>query len=256
MILRKPALIAPILNEAYARPLSDMYLEWLNIDRNYQTPRGNAGLISGLVSRVPEGTDLNPYVNLSNNPGCFEVGQYVPPTFGAIVYRIRHEYTASVPVFKGDCWKIDTDGMIRTLGGTVPNWLNGEFRQTYNYWCFLGTGLRVKLTRQPIGNINTVGGQTHVFRVTSERGVFIRIDEYEPGATGIMTIAFQGGYLVNVVGNRQSDNTAQVLTNGGVSLPPGTHTVMLNIKNGTALADGSTVTDALIRFEYDLTDVY
>jgi len=205
MIIAARTLIVPVHEKGWARP----FLTGIGItpDRNFSYPGGQPGVISGIANEVMSGCDITPYAPLVGVGGgdlanCVTLRAYAPPT------SVRVE----IPVYVG--------------AGNIPG--VGNRILTHDAVLMLQDG-----TRHNPWTTNTWFGtffyiETYTVSITAtylkirieyktQRAMSIAIASYEGGSSGIITNSISGASFP-VMAIRLSDNTQQVIANGGITV--------------------------------------
>lgn len=230
MILRAPALVCPQKEYGWARPLPLGY--------NYRGKDGRGTVINGIVERLPAGCDINPFpatIGQYDAVGSMLIGTYVPPTYCAIGFRLGN----------GRASKIDSDCLLRDEGGNQLMKIGAGYGNPQGYdFRALGTTMQVRLVSGTGGNPTT-----DVYEVTSMRGGVARIDRYEEGPDGIVTVGIDNQDATPVVATRVSDDSQQILAEGQISFGPGKK--MISITAGAVNFPFSAMVYEII-FEFEI----
>ena len=225
MIVAADSLIAPISNRGWERPLFTDY------DRNFSFPNGYPGLIQGIVTKVPKGSDIFPYsafVSDVENPNCQLVSVYTPPN--------KVVFSATVGGAAVRSFGCEHDAVIKDMGGSDIDFFRDGVRQG----CF-GTFSKYRMGVTYGANVVDI-----VVTYGGVRGGVFFVDEYEGGADGVVTVDIRDGSPYAVKALRLSDNTYQVLANGGLVLTPGYGS--FNIR--ATWAGAATCTDVVYKCKY------
>lgn len=186
----------PLEQWGYARPLLN------GQDRNYSDPQGRPVLISGLVSTVRSGSDIFPFVNAGTlSPNCITLSGYMPPTYVSYIVQYGSPETKTL---EHDARFLDANGVILNPWSSVGS-------QVY-----YGSFFAIQYSKvQAINSIRIT------FTVNTQRTCLATVENYEGGGDGVVTAAFSGGATLATSALRLSDNSYQVLANGGISIAPG-----------------------------------
>lgn len=231
MILRAPAIVCPQKEYGWRRPLPTGY--------NYRGNDGKGSIINGIVEHLPAGCDINPFpatLGQYDAVGSMLIGRYVAPSYCAIGFKLGPSRYS----------KIETDCQLKDEAGNQLMRIGRGF-ENFQGWLFraLGTVMQVEL-------VNGTGGNptTDTYEVTSMRGCVARIDRYEEGPDGIVTVGMSNQGATPVVANRVSDDSEQILSEGQIYLPPGKRKVSVNA--GYANGGSSTAMIYEIIFEFEI----
>jgi len=247
MIVRANTLIVPKYAYGWRRPSpSD------NPFQNFTLPSGIRGLIDGIVAEVPAGTDIEPvygstgYVN-DWDLNCVTVGRYRPPTYLRYLYDFGYNVKPDPSVGWGSVWaRIEHDMILQSLSGDVffPNMFDvgEEVIAPREFGTFCSCWIK------SVGVDNTLHSFSMKIKVRTQRGCAVNITEYEAGADGIVTVGIKNANPFAVNALRISDNTYQVLAEGGLSLPAGEFDLIVK---GT-WASGAAMAALLFKMNIDV----
>ena len=209
MIVANRSIIIPENEHGWYRPIDTISQP---DDRNFTYPTGEKGIISGIVTEVPAGTDIKPFLNpyqQSTTLNCTTIRRYMPPTR----VTLNPEWSGVGGLVTLNTGDFEHDMVCIDQGG---NPFYPYVIAANNTRCF-GTFFIVSISNSGVGTSREVQILTN-----TQRSASIELTEYEGGGDGVVTFQIMNGNPYPVKAFRRSDSTYQIVNNAGVAIGAGT----------------------------------